>query len=514
MTDINIDTTLPVALYRAAQVQQGERQVAARAGIPMYDLMEAAGASAFALLQRRWPEVRAITVLCGKGNNGGDGYVVARLAKLAGWQVQLIHLGYEGGHDSEEPLTDAERAHRAWLASGGMIETFAGQRPQGEVMVDALLGTGFKGELRPAFAEAIRWFNQSGKPTLSLDLPSGLAADTGAVGEVAVRADVTVSFVALKQGLLTGQARAHCGELALAGLGIGEAFTEAIVPNTRRLCIRQFDALLAPRNPSVHKGAFKRVLLLGGDTGLGGAIMLAGQAALRTGAALVSALTREAHVLPLLSRQPEIMVRGTEQLCNHGREMIAAAPVLAIGPGLGQAAWGQELLQAALANPAPKVIDADGLNLLAGLPAAERGQQQWILTPHPGEAARLLGCTTAEVESDRFAAIRRLHQAYGGVVVLKGAGSLVYDGRQLYLANVGNPGMASGGMGDLLTGIIAGLLAQGADLTQAACAGVMLHGLAGDAAAREGERGLVASDLLPPLRRLLNPAPMHPDKSF
>ena len=508
----DIQTALPASLYRAEQVQQGEREVAAKAGIAMYELMEAAGASAFAALQRQWPEVRSLTVLCGKGNNGGDGYVVARLAKQAGWQVQLIHLGYEGGHDNDEPLTDAERAHQAWLAAGGLIETFAGQRPQGEVMVDALLGTGFKGELRPAFAEAICWLNLSGKPALSLDLPSGLAADTGAVGEVAVKADLTVSFVALKLGLLTGQGRAHCGRLALAGLGIDRAFEESVTPSAQRLQIQSYDPLLAPRSPCVHKGAFKRVLLLGGDTGMGGAILLAGQATLRTGAALVSALTRAAHVLPLLSRQPEIMARGVEQLGPTEREQIAAAPVVAIGPGLGQGTWGQQLLQAALANPAPKVLDADALNLLAALPAAERGQQPWILTPHPGEAARLLGGTTAEVEADRFAAIQRLHGIYGGVIVLKGAGSLVYDGRQLYLADVGNPGMASGGMGDLLTGIIAGLLAQGADLTDAACAGVMLHGLAGDAAAREGQRGLVATDLLAPLRRLVNPA--SPDKSF
>jgi NAD(P)H-hydrate epimerase len=263
-------------------------------------------------------------------------------------------------------------------------------------------------------------------------------------------------------------------------------------------------AVLSRRRRSAHKGYFGHVLVIGGELGLAGAARLAGEAAARCGAGLVSVATRAAHAGMQAAARPELMFQGIENPSDL-TPLFDRATVVAIGPGLGRGEWGRDMLHAALASDKPLVVDADGLNLLAAEPSY---RDRWILTPHPGEAARLLKMTPAEVEADRFTAVEDLALRFGGVAVLKGAGSLIAsktDG-QVALCAAGNPGMASGGMGDVLTGVIAALAAQGPSLFAAAKAGVYLHGRAGDLAAQSGgERGLLATDLLPFLRQLVNP---------
>ncbi len=255
-----------------------------------------------------------------------------------------------------------------------------------------------------------------------------------------------------------------------------------------------------PRPRASHKGDYGHVLVVGGDHGLAGAARLAGEAAARTGSGLVSVATRLAHAVIMTAACPELMCHGVE-CARDLRPLLQRASVVAIGPGLGQSAWAREVLAAVLQTRLPLVVDADALNLLAQDPIQ---RDHWILTPHPGEAARLLSITTEQIQAHRPHAAQALQQRYGGVCVLKGMGSLVCTSESIAICEVGNPGMASGGMGDILTGIIAGLLAQGLRLADAACAGVYIHAKAGDRAAQKGERGLLASDLMPHLREIVN----------
>ena len=273
--------------------------------------------------------------------------------------------------------------------------------------------------------------------------------------------------------------------------------TSSILPLTDSM----LRALLPPRPRASHKGDYGHVLVIGGDHGMAGAVRLVGEAAARTGSGLVSIATRTAHAAVITTARPELMCHGVEHVRDL-RPLLQRASVIAIGPGLGQSAWGSELLAAVVQTRLPLVVDADALNLLAQESAM---RNNWILTPHPAEAARLLNVTTEQIQADRLHAVQAIQNRYGGVSVLKGAGSLVCAvDRPIAICEAGNPGMASGGMGDVLTGIIAGLLAQGLNLADAACAGVYIHAKAGDRAAQQGERGLLASDLMPHLRKLVN----------
>ncbi|WP_424682880.1 NAD(P)H-hydrate dehydratase [Frateuria sp. YIM B11624] len=482
------------ALYTVAQVRTLDRRAIETLGIPGYELMRRAAAAAFASLRRRWPEARRVAVYCGPGNNGGDGFLLALLAHEAGLAAEVRAL-------AEDARGDAAQARAACEQGGVPVRRWdeTSTLPPADVHVDALYGTGLNRPPPPTVAALIERLDACGAPILSLDVPSGLNADTGHCPGAAVRASLTVSFIAAKRGLHTGQAAAHTGRIELATLGLPESLWQE-APDARLL----EPATLPPRPRDVHKGRNGHVLAIGGDHGTAGAIRLCGEAALRGGGGLVSVATRAEHLVALNAGRPELMahaVNGPQAL----EPLLARASVLAVGPGLGQGAWGHALWLTALDSPLPLVLDADGLNLLAIEPRRFDASRQVVLTPHPGEAARLLGCPVAEVERDRFAAVRTLAQRFGAVVVLKGAGSLVADpdGR-LDVCPWGNPGMASGGMGDLLTGLIAALLAQGCPAPDAARLGVGLHARAGDRAAREGERGMIASDLLAPLRLLLN----------
>lgn len=489
-----------VPLYAGDAIRAIDRLAIELEGIDGYALMTRAAAAAFGSLQRAWPSARRLCVACGRGNNGGDGLVLARLARMAGLQVHVLLA------DAREASTDsAARAREQWLALGGTLAVFDAAQglPECDVIVDALFGIGLTRAPDAAAHALIEAINASGRPVFSLDVPSGIDADSGGAPGVAIRAERTVTFIAHKRGLATGRGRTCAGHVELAALGIAAATREKQVPAATAFDARHIARWLAPRKRDAHKGDHGHVLAIGGDHGMGGAIRLCGEGALRTGAGLVSVATRSDSLPALLGARPELMARAVDDVAALA-PLFDRADVLALGPGLGQGAWGRALSDAALATGKPAVVDADALNLLA---AAPRVLSQAVLTPHPGEAARLLDSSVAAVEGDRFAAAEALAARYACAVVLKGAGSLVAaPGRTPAVISAGNPGMGSGGMGDVLTGVIAALLAQGLAAFDAACAGALLHAAAGDAAARDGgERGLLASDLFPHLRRLANP---------
>jgi len=490
--------THPHALYRPEQVRELDRRALKDVGVPGYELMSRAGAAAWALLQQRWPQVRRIGVACGPGNNGGDGYVLARLAKVAGLDVVVL---IAPGADPRTP--DARRAARDWRAAGGTVAIFDGRLPKVELWVDAIYGLGLTRPPGDAVQAIIERINAAHKPVLALDVPSGLVAVRGGGSGVAIRAHVTLGFIGDKRGLHTGPARDYAGEVLVDNLHLPQAVWSGIAADARLYRIENLAAGLAPRHPNAHKGEHGHLLCVGGEVGMGGAVRLCAEAALRTGVGLASVATRTEGVAALVAARPEAMTHAVEDAAAL-QVLIAAADVLAVGPGLGQGAWGRSLFEAAARSGKPLILDADGLNLLAEHP---RRLPQAILTPHPGEAARLLGCSNAEIQADRFAAAAAIAAKFSCVVVLKGAGTLVAaPDKTTAVIAAGNPGMATGGMGDVLTGVIGALHAQHLPRFEAAVYGALLHGAAGDAAARiDGERGLLPSDLFPQLRRLANP---------
>ncbi|AGA90471.1 yjeF-like protein, hydroxyethylthiazole kinase-related protein [Thioflavicoccus mobilis 8321] len=487
---------LPHALYRAEQLRLLDRAAIDEAGIAGGELMERAGRAAYRLLRTTWPRARSLTVLCGAGNNAGDGYVVARRAAADGLAVRVIALA-----DPDGLRGDALAKAVAYRDAGGRILSDPALPARTDVIIDALLGIGIGRDVEGRWAEVIRASNAHQAPVLAIDVPSGLDADTGAVRGTAIEAQGTTTFIGLKPGLFTGAGPDCCGRIHFDRLDVPATVYARTVAAARRIDWPSQRHLLAPRRRTAHKGDSGHVLVIGGAPGLAGAARLAGEAALRAGAGLVTIATHPAHASWLNIGRPELMCRGVETPVDLA-PLIERADVIALGPGLGQDAWGEALWRAALNAERPLVVDADALNRLARAP---RRSDHWILTPHPGEAARLLGLSTAAVQLDRIAAARTLQERFGGVAILKGAGSVIVgpSHRPPAICSDGNPGLASGGTGDALTGVVAALLAQGLELEEAAEVGVCLHAAAGDAAAREGERGLLASDLIAALRGTL-----------
>jgi len=492
---------LPTALYRGEQVRELDRIAIDAFGIDAFELMWRAGTAVFELLNEIYPAQKTLSVFCGKGNNGGDGYVIATLAARCGIEVEVIALA------AADTLTGA--ALQAWqLASEQGIKALTLDQWQpvaGTVVIDALLGTGLNGDVRGDVLTAISQINHSALPVIAVDLPSGICADSGRRLGTAIAASHTVCFIGLKRGLLTGQGPDYTGKVHFAGLALPAEVCARVPASAERLRFQEQINSLPKRRRCAHKGDFGHVMVVGGDRGMAGATALAVAAATRAGAGLTSCATRPEHVTTVVSRSPEVMAHGIVS----GQELqplLERATVLVIGPGLGQGAWGQQLLQQVSRQHQPLVVDADALNLLAAGKIIDNDyRDNWILTPHPGEAARLLGCSAAEVQRDRFAAAEALQRRYGGVIVLKGAGTLVVSGAGALpsLSCYGNPGMASGGMGDVLSGVLGALLAQGLSIIEAAQLGVCLHGRAADLAARDGECGMVASDLIAHFRELL-----------
>ncbi len=492
-------------LYRAEQVRELDRIAIEERGIAGIQLMKRAGRAVLDTLLECWPEPELITVYCGTGNNGGDGYIVAALAAEKNIPVQVIRVG-----DASKLAGDADSAFDyAWNNHVEMTDLEKAQAPEQGVIVDALLGTGLGGGVRDEFRTAIEQINQSGLPVIAVDIPSGLCGDSGAVLGCAAKADLTVSFIGLKRGLYTAMGPEYSGEIFFDDLAVPADIYEQIDAGVELLELDELLYALPARQRHDHKGCFGHVLVIGGDSGFGGAVAMAAEAAARCGAGLVSVATQPEHVAGVMARCPELMVRA---VANHHElaPLLENASVLVVGPGLGQSSWSEQLLHHAVAHAVeqdkPVVMDADALNLLAEGRVIEDYPSRWLLTPHPGEAARLLDCSTDAVQKGRFPMAATLKERYKAAVILKGAGSLVAaPGAPMALCPYGNPGMASGGMGDVLSGVLGALLAQGLNLATTARLGSCLHGYSADWLAQEyGERGLLASDLIAVMRQLLN----------
>lgn len=485
-------------IYRTADVRAIEAAAAVSPAPPQ--LMEKAGLAAAEIAR----DVSAgtgkpVLVLAGPGNNGGDAFVLARHLKQWYFNVSVVYAGDEG-----KLSADASAALRAWRAAGGGISDTLPKTQDWGLVVDGIFGIGLEREVSGYHAEWIGAVNRLAAPVLAIDVPSGLQSDSGRVMGCAIRADHTVTFIALKPGLLTLDGPDHCGDIHVRTLGLD---TQKLrVPQGFVLGPEILNGVLPPRARNSHKGDYGSVGIIGGDHGMVGAALLAGRAALKLGSGRVYAglLTRDAQAVD--ADQPELMLRTADEVLKLGH-----LSSLAIGPGLGQMPDAAFYLGIALESELPLVVDADALNLIAAEPRLaellRRRPTASLLTPHPAEAARLLGKSTREVQDDRVGTAMKLAGTFNCPAVLKGAGSVCAapDG-SWHINTSGNPGMASAGMGDVLTGIAGALAAQGMDAEDALIAAVHVHGAAADAlvARGVGPAGLTAGELIDEARRLAN----------
>lgn len=473
-------------------------------------LMERAGAGAAQVLRATWPKAGGpVVVCCGKGNNGGDGFVIARHLRRARYGVDVWLLGRP-----EDVRGDAAEMLRSWsgtvvtVESPGQVEPLRRRLAQAGVVVDALLGTGLNAPVEGTFAAVIEAINAAGRPVLAVDIPSGLSADTGQPLGSAVRADVTATFAFPKLGQVVHPGVGLCGRLEVVDIGIPPDAVATVRPLLRLLEAREVGRLLPRRAPDAHKGTFGHVLIVAGSRGKTGAALLAAGAAARAGAGLTTLAAAGSLLVVLEGRVREVMSEPLPEEPEGAPavgdgvavdRLLAGRAAVVCGPGLGQTAGARALVHRIVRQArAPLVLDADGLNAIAGTTLLRERPGPTVVTPHPGEMARLLGRPTAEVQADRIATARRFATAHGVVTVLKGARTVIAapDGAAA-ISPTGNPGMGSGGMGDVLAGIVGGLLAQGLDPMAASCLAVFAHGAAADGvAARRGEVGLLAGDLL------------------
>lgn len=526
VNDLKVPThQMHLKLYTVEQVRELDR-LAIKSGMLGYDLMKQAGESAFHFVMQEWPHVKTIAVVLGTGNNAGDGYVIAKLAKIHGLSVRLVQLG-----DASKIKGDALLAYQDLISHHVVIESYAGQTIENaDVIIDALFGTGLKRSVAGIWRDAIEAINQSKSKVASIDIPSGLNANTGQVMGVAVNADICITFIGRKKGMYTLDAsgKINSGNIKFDSLQVSKNIYQNVTP-TAYLLQKLSPAIMKPRNKNTHKGQYGNIVLIGGAPGMSGAILLSASAALRTGCGLVTVFTHPQHAAFLNATCPEIMSHAVDEVFDyaHGAKnsekllaSISAADAVVIGPGLGTDAWGKNLFErvvkALIKTNKPLIIDADGLNNLASSPALNNTiKNSWVLTPHPGEAARLLGCDIKDIQQDRFKAAKRISEKFNAVCVLKGAGTIIHDADAAYVCPYGNPGMASPGMGDVLTGVVATLLAQSKaiaktkmkkeQIIEAVNNAVMLHSMAADRVAEEsGEKGMIASDLFPAIRSILN----------
>lgn len=508
-------------IVTAAQMRELDRRTIEDAGVKGVDLMERAGQGVAAAV-RRLAEVTGfpdpvIHLVAGRGNNGGDAFVVARLLKEANYQVEVWLAG------SANQVTGDARVNLSRLKTAGItvremptVDDWLAAMAQpfwAEILVDGILGTGITGPARGPAAAAIQYIRAQANDVLcvAIDMPSGLNADTGVPEGDTVMADLTVTMGLPKRGLVQPEALEFVGSVEVVDLGIPREYIEDldIEEDLEFIYLTDLQPLFPRRRRVSHKGDYGHVLLIGGSVGYAGAIMLAARAALRSGVGLVSALVPEAVADSVAGTVPEVMVHPGAQNKSGGltasslsdlRGVVNRCTAILIGPGLGRSADALALVQRVLKEAAvPVVVDADAITVLAGKPEAFReAKYTSVLTPHPGELARLLGRDAEAIQAQRGASAMEAAQRTGGVVVLKGSGTVVaQQGWPLQINLTGNPGMATGGMGDVLAGLLAGLVGQRFDAFDAARVAVYLHGRAGDLAAwRRCQASLTAGDLI------------------
>ena len=482
------------SLYTAQQSRDVDRMLVEQTSTTGYELMQRAGRACFSRLIKRWPAARNIVVYTGTGNNGGDGYVIAHLLQRAVRNVKVCQLG-----DANHIKGDALKARREFLEAGG--ETIPLDEDIGaDLLVDAIFGSGLNRDLSQETRHWIDYINARQTPTLSVDIPSGLDADRGCARPVAVKADITVSFITRKRGMYTAAGKDCCGRIFFEPLQNLDNIARQFKPACRLFNYGEALQCLPSRRHDTHKKDFGHVLVIGGNHGMAGAVCLASKAALYSGAGLVSVLTRTQHITTVTAVCPPLMVHDAAH-SETVKRLINNCDVIVIGPGLGTDTWAIALMSAVLDSDKALVVDADALRLLAKDPLRS---ERWILTPHPGEAAHLLNTTTSEIQKDRFVAAQKILDRYGGACVLKGAGTIVATSEQTTVCEGGNAGMSSAGMGDVLSGVIASLQAQGLPMVDAAPLGPCIHARAGDIAAANIPRGLTADIVINYLRTTVN----------
>lgn len=502
-------------IITAAQMQALDRRTISEAHIPAITLMERAGAGIVSCLEQRYGPVRGrtVTVVCGKGNNGGDGFVAARLLRRRHAKVRVLTMA-----PTSELSRDAATMSRQFVRSVGKSSVYPytskaqaqALLQDSDILIDALLGTGLSATVTGRYAEAIDSINEAGRPVIAVDLPSGLHADTGTTLGRAIRATLTVTLGLPKLGLYQGDGINLSGEVAIVDIGIPPAYTEAVESRTTLMTPQEICTYLPRRQSSSHKGTFGHAGIIAGSVGKTGAAAMAAQAALRVGTGLVTVAipssvndVLEAKLLEAMTvPMPETKARTLARTAlDRLGDFMAARTAVAIGPGLSTHPETVELIQALMKQlDRPAVLDADALNALTGRTALLASCKiPPIITPHPGEMARLEADATPQtVNNDRIGTATRFARTRGLFVVLKGARTVVArpDGA-VAICPTGNPGMATGGTGDVLTGMMVGFLAQGLSSWEAACAATYLHGVAGDlAAARKGQAGLIAGDMI------------------
>lgn len=529
-----------IKLYTASQTRElDSKAIEQQFAGDDYILMERAGAAVFNLVNKYYySQNKHIVIFCGQGNNGGDGFVVAALAAQKQYKTTVIFLGdvdkltsaSKKAYDSYQHYSDNKNIKLLTVLS----EDFNLELDDlnNSICIDALLGTGLNSAPRANYKLAIEYINKNFTNIIAVDIPSGLSADTGYAYQPTVKANHTISFIALKQGLYTQDGPDSIGSLEYDSLGVGQNIYN-LVDNSSWLLedssAEEFISEQLPqRSKNSHKHQFGHIVAVGGDQGMPGAITMAGLAALRVGAGLVSLITHASHAAEITQSHPELMVSNYDSNNTDIQNSLSKADVIILGPGLGQSDWSKglftEVIDYILTKPGKLksvIIDADGLNLLAkfcadtsNLDKLSELQDKLILTPHVGEAKRLLNLSNnsganIDINKNRFESINKLANLYQATVILKGVGSLVYSckdkDKKIAVCKYGNPGMATAGMGDILSGLIAGLSGQGLDTYAASCLAVYLHAKAGDVqAAMYGERGLVATDILLEVRKILN----------
>ena len=492
-------------------MQEIDRQAIEEFGIPSLDLMENAGQSCVDAIISGFGPTGSATIIAGKGNNGGDGYVIARLLRLAGWSV-TVHVLAEHSQISGDAAINLERLPKDIVAycphEGQLPARYRDDIARADVIVDAMLGTGLSSDVSGVYRDAIEIINASGRPVLSVDIPSGIHGTTGRVLGDAVHASVTVSFACAKLGHVLFPGAEYSGRLIIADIGIPPAVMEA-VPGYELLNDETISPLLRRRDRQAHKGDFGHCLVIAGSTGKTGASALSANSAVRAGSGLVTLAVAESLHCILEIKSTEVMTVPLPD-SNSGyltgrafpaiEKLLQGKDALALGPGLGRHSGTTALVQKIVESVSlPMVIDADGLNALSGHCTSLRRKKsdQIVLTPHPGEMARLLGTSIPGIEADRIQTALEFARNFGVYLVLKGARTIIAspDGTAA-INSSGNPGMASGGMGDVLTGIIASLLGQRYSAWDACCMGVFIHGYAADMVAEQkGEIGICATDV-------------------
>ncbi len=495
--------------YTNSQIRDIELVAYNNLSLLPFELMERAGKAAYNYIIQNWSETKKIIVVCGSGNNGGDGYVLSKYAFLAGIEVCIWHVGKDSTSTEAKSASDECRKLQIPIFKDANKINF----DKFDLIVDAFLGIGLQGDsLLSNAKDVILTINSAGKPVLAIDCPTGINTDTGAPIELAVHADATITFIGIKQGLMTGEAKDYCGKLFCHNLNLPIEIFSSVNSECDFYDMADLKSLLPSRKQTAHKNDNGHILIIGGNFGFAGATKMSAEGALRCGAGLVSVATRKEHVNGIIATRPEIMAHGVKTK-EDLLPLMQHSNIIVLGPGLGQDEWAQELFNTVIETNKTIILDADGLNLLAknNLNAQSKlnkikKRDNWILTPHPGEASRLLSISVDELQKDRFASIRKIQNTYGGCTILKGARSLILgQSKKITICQYGNPGMASGGMGDVLSGVVAAFVAQGIPLEQAAILGTYIHSYAADiAASKYGERGMLASDLMPVIREIIN----------